>query len=311
MANILTNKYQKIILNSCMIGIIASLILFITFLMFNWLWSGVYDHEHYNYQLDSLKTDQFFAIIFFIPLVSGILSVVISARVAKGLLTSWFSGFITGAVFGIFAFLLFAIGAQSYLAIGDIFVITLLCAIVTATSAFIYTVITSVKIDDNFELKHAVNPINARTISVIIAALFLLLIVIPPAFSYIAVNAGLIHREPHDGVVVLVTIDRLSDDSIQLTYKGGPGDYWLVDDGAFIIEVNGKNATNSDAIGYSGLSASIDPAGGLDKKVGAFVNISGNDAMPKQQNDGTNSTHVVVIGISRDVSREIISNAYV
>ncbi|HEY3422232.1 MAG TPA: hypothetical protein VGK13_03670 [Methanocellaceae archaeon] len=294
-----------------MIGIVASLIFFIAFQIFNWLWSGVYDHEHYNYLLDSLKSAQFFAIVFFVPLVSGVLSVVISARDAKGLLTSWSIGLVTGMVFGILTFFLFAIGAQLYLPIDEIFVITILCAIGTGAGAFIFTVITSIKAGDKFEMKHATKTMNARTTGIIIAALFLLLIVIPPAFSHIAINTNLIHRAPHDGLVISVTIDRLSNDSILLTYNGGPDGYWLKEDGAFNIELNGKNATNSDAISDSSLSASIDPAGGLNNKIGAVVNITGNDVLPKQQNNGAYCTHVIVIGISRDGTREIISDANV
>jgi hypothetical protein len=302
---------KKIVLNACMIGILSGLVLCAFFLTFNWLWSGVYDHEHYNYQLDSLKNVQYYVVLFFIPLGSGILSVTTLSPYAKGILTSLISGAITGIILGLFASLIFAIGILAYIPIGAIFLIILVCTVITVASAFIYTVMTSVEINDDFEVKSANKTINVRMVITVIASLFVLLIVIPPAFGFVGVNTGLMHRAPHDGIAIAVTVQRLSDDSILITNHGGPGAYWIKDNGAFIIDVNGKNATNEDAIGQSGLLASIIPAEGLGTSEGSSVTITGSDIVPKLQDNNDNSTHVFAICITKNGYREVVMDTYI
>lgn len=302
---------KKILLIACIIGILSGLVSWALFLVFNWLWSGVYDHEHYNYQLDSLKNVQYYIAIFFIPLGSGILSVATLSPYAKGILTSSITGAITGIILGLFASFIFAIGTLAYIPIGAIFLIILVCTIITVASAFIYTVMTSVEINDDFEVISANKTINVRMVIAVIASLFVLLIVIPPAFGFIGVNTGLIHRAPHDGIAVVVTVQRLSDDSILITNHGGPGAYWLKENGVFTIVVNGKNATNEDAIEQSGLPVSISPADGLGTREGSSVTITGSGIAPKPQDNSGNSTHVFAVCVTKDGYREVVLDTYV
>jgi hypothetical protein len=294
------NRYTRIYVNSGFIGFILGIIYVAIFLMVSWLWSGAYDHLHYSMKLESLNGTSNFILALFVPVAAGILAVVLSSEHIRGYVSAILSGAFAGILLAASA-MAASLASYIFLSSQALFAYSLcyiIYVLIAGVSAFIFYALTTLDIDDDYNVKIKKNKVNKRAVIIAICTLLVLIAFIPPVVANIGVDAGWIRRQPHDGIFANVGAEKLSDGSIKITDLGSPTDYWLDEDSVFTIIVNGRNVTNIDAINKEGLSLSIAPAEGLRPQAGSSVIISGKDIGLLGREGST--AHIVLFAKDKD-----------
>lgn len=282
---------------------------------------------NYNVDLSSIEGSHSTILVLLMPILTGVVSVILTGLTTDSkklsMVSGAISGLISGIVYGllepffyylmlvsifagIFNPLSYITDSLNILTQENFYTIVFMLTGISTISAFVcaYAIISITK---NEDIGAVISPASKNTMRMIflgIAIVLLCLFFAPPIMASIGINTGLIERHSPYSYVVDVSIAKLGNDTLMITNIGGADADLLDKDRPFTIFFNGKDVSSNDAIKSSGLQISISPASGLGYAPGSSVSLTGEDI---SKNNGTS---IMVTGIFENGDQMILQSMY-
>lgn len=308
------------------IGLISGLAILYSLSYVRGAWEG---YIHYDKGLSSVTDLHIILLSFLLFMIAGALCVSVSLSITKN--RKW------SLMIGVLAAVITFIGGLAYTNIGKYSTVPfetffedfryalpvnqlyLLMTVLIYTTVAICGSLLYAEARKSLAIKLKANndkriDVMAISILVIIA---IVVSVIPLAGAAIGKSTGVVERtSPTSNDIyeplIKVSVQRINNSSIMIANEGGLDSICLREEIPFTIYITPvcKNASNMEAIRDSGLSVTMEPAGGLENRPGAYVNITGRDVeRDAPANSEYQSVHVAVMGHFKDGSHAILAQA--
>lgn len=151
---------------------------------------------------------------------------------------------------------------------------------------------------------------------VTILAAMLIVLIITPVIGFTGLHMGWIEKSYCEYIgdyADTITVSRAGEDMIYVNYTAS-WDLELDSQMPIMIYINGKNATNMEAIRQSRLNVSISPSEGLKNVKGSYVELSGSDLPPATHyvaDDMYNGTLIMITYVRYNGAKDVIIDCYV